>query len=165
MDVAIALGVAALAATVDASGSSCVDFRGGPNSNKPLPRLFRWLLTREAAQGCVVSIDFYKWATDEREVRTVPGRWSSHPEPLRAVPSPAAQAAPYTGGTAIIEPGYVPFTSVYDPRLIQREQDIAVTHGGEEGVRQMHLLRPLRQSQAVPVCHCPICLSRTSHRQ
>lgn len=102
--------------------------------NRPVVRPFRWLLTREPAAGCTVFIDFFKWGTSERALPpAIPGRWSSHPEPLRAVPNPPpGPALPYSGGTAILDPNYTPFALVFDPRLIQRQQDVAVSTGGEE---------------------------------
>ena len=76
--------------------------------NKPLAGPLGRLLTRQAAQGCVVDIDYFKWGRPdgERVNSTVPGRWSSHQEPIRWVPplSPSPPCDPrgphYTGGTA-----------------------------------------------------------------
>src|SRR5947208_13207097 len=60
--------------------------------NRPMGAPFNRLLTRDAAQGCVVDLDFFEWGTDERVMPTVPGRWSSHPEPIRSVPSQSGSA-------------------------------------------------------------------------
>jgi hypothetical protein len=101
--------------------------------NKPMGAPFNRLLTRDPAQGCVVDLDFFKWGTDERVMPTVPGRWSSHPEPIRSIPNPDPQpAAEYTGGTAILEPGWQRFARVYDATLSPREHDVAAGHAGEE---------------------------------
>lgn len=100
--------------------------------NKPLAGPLGRLLTRQAAQGCVVDIDYFKWGPDGERVKTVPGRWSSHQEPIRWVPSPpATPVAPYTGGTASLstEPGFSP---VYDRTLDPRQHDVPVSRAGEE---------------------------------
>ena len=55
--------------------------------NKPLTGPLARLLSRQAAQGCVVDIDYFSWGLDEKLMPTVHGRWSSHPEPLRSVPA------------------------------------------------------------------------------
>lgn len=100
--------------------------------NKPLRGPFRKTLSRDAAQGCTVLVGWFGWASGERVMPPVPGRWSSHPEPLRSVPSPPADPAAYSGGTAILNPNYRPFTEVYDPTLVRREHDVAASEGGEE---------------------------------
>jgi len=41
--------------------------------NKPLAGPLAKLLTRQAAQGCVVDIDYFRWGTDERVMPTVHG--------------------------------------------------------------------------------------------
>lgn len=46
--------------------------------NKPLGEPLASVLTRQAAQGCVVDIDFYRWGTDERVIPTVHGRWTDY---------------------------------------------------------------------------------------
>lgn len=107
--------------------------------NEPLPTVFRWLLIREVAQGCVVSIDFFKWDSKERVVQTVTGRWSSHPEPLRAIPSNPPQPLA-ASGTATTSPTYAPFSLSFDSTLVKREQDIPVTKGGGEEVAVAVLL-------------------------
>jgi hypothetical protein len=153
MDAAIALGVAALVAAFvvpaaiewlkrphleispspwSPAGPVAWTFAAVRILNKPVARPFRWLLTREVAQGCTVALDVFKWGTDERAVDQVQGRWSSHPEPIRLVPSPAVQAPVPGPGTASLPAHGQPFTPEFDPGLIQREQDVAVTAGGEE---------------------------------
>jgi hypothetical protein len=101
--------------------------------NKPLGAPFNRLLSREAAQGCVVEIDFFRWGSEERVIPTVPGRWSSHPEPIRSVPSAAGTGAVYSAsvsatGSAVSQT----FSAVYDPSLDPREHDVPVSHAGEE---------------------------------
>jgi hypothetical protein len=102
------------------------------SETNPLPRVFRWLLTREAAQGCVVWINVFNWSTGERIMEPIPGRWSKSSQPLRSIPSPPPQPVGSGAGTAIIDPSYRPFSEAFDPTLIQREQDVPVTEGGEE---------------------------------
>ena len=85
--------------------------------NRPLGAPFNRFLMREAAQRCVVDLDFFRWGTDERVMETVPGRWSSHHEPIQMIPSPPAAPAPYSGGTATLDPNYQAFTGLYDPTL------------------------------------------------
>jgi hypothetical protein len=46
--------------------------------NKRLAGPLARLLTREAAQGCVVDIDYFRWGTDERVIPTVHGCWTDH---------------------------------------------------------------------------------------
>jgi hypothetical protein len=98
--------------------------------NKPITaRLVRGLM-RQAAQGCVVDIDFFRWGTEDKPFRTVPGRWSSHPEPIRSVPTqdPFIPGPPPSGGTAStmnveVQPG---FSRLYDSTLDPRQQDVTV---------------------------------------
>jgi hypothetical protein len=108
--------------------------------NKPITAPLARRLMRQAAQGCVVDIDFFRWGTEDKVFSTVPGRWSSHPQPIRSVPSPSALADPFipgppvTGGTASTmsyrpDPG---FSLVYDPTLDPRQHDVAVSQAGEE---------------------------------
>ena len=87
----------------------------------------------EAPCSGFVDVDFFRWGTDERLIADVPGRWSSHPEPIRSVPAtgPVA-AAPYGGGTASAAGPPQGFIAVYDPTLSPREHDVAATHVGEE---------------------------------
>jgi hypothetical protein len=156
VDVAVGLGVAALAAafvvpaTIEwlkrprleivpspwaPAGPVAWTFAAVRIRNKPLTWPFHWLLTREAAQGLEVQIDFFTWSSGERAMSSVPGRWSSTPQPLRSVPSPPPQTAAQlasTGGTAVLDPNYQSFKSVYDPDLIRRQHDVPVTRGGEE---------------------------------
>lgn len=53
--------------------------------NRPLSKVLDKLLTRQPVQGCTADIDFYHWDSDACTF-TVPGRWSSAPEPLRLAP-------------------------------------------------------------------------------
>jgi hypothetical protein len=92
--------------------------------NKPLSAPFSRLLTREVAQGCVVDIDFFAWGTDERAMPTVPGRWSSHPEPIRSIPERPTIASVLAETTV--------FTAFYDATMDPREHDVPVGHVGEE---------------------------------
>jgi hypothetical protein len=100
--------------------------------NRPLHRAIGSFLAREAAQGCEVRIDFYRWDTGTRAFGTIAGRWSSHPEPLRWVPNPPIAAVPNIGGTAIIQSGTGGFAPAFDATMIRREQDVGVNDAGEE---------------------------------
>src|SRR5262249_26807565 len=64
--------------------------------NKP-PRGLNCLIIRQPAHRCVVEIDYYLWGSDARFL-TLPGRWSSVPEPLSYVPSPLAAELPAGSG-------------------------------------------------------------------
>jgi hypothetical protein len=46
--------------------------------NRPLAEPLANVLTRQAAQGCAVDLDFYRWGTDERAIPMVHGRWTNH---------------------------------------------------------------------------------------
>jgi hypothetical protein len=46
--------------------------------NRPLAEPLASVLTRQAAQACVVDVDFYRWGTDERAMPTVHGRWTNY---------------------------------------------------------------------------------------
>jgi hypothetical protein len=155
MDVGLILGIAALVAAflvpggIEALKRPRLEITPSPWSpvgpvawtfaavrvcNKPLPSPFTRILVRQAAQGCVVEIDYFKWGTDERVFSTVSGRWSSHQQPIRSIPSPPGDPfipAVYTGGTASLnmEPG---FSAVYDRTLDPRQHDVAVSKDGEE---------------------------------
>jgi len=97
--------------------------------NKPLGRPWRWLLSRESAQGCRVTTDFLQWVGGTRVMPSVRGRWSSHPEPLRSVrvevPSGQQVAAALVGVT-------VRYEAQYDPTLDPPEQTVAASQTGEE---------------------------------
>lgn len=102
--------------------------------NEPITTPLARGLMRQAAQGCVVDIDFFRWGTEDKVFPTVPGRWSSHPEPVRRVPSPAAD--PFvptiiTGGTASVnmESG---FSDTFDRTLDPPQHDVGVSRDGEE---------------------------------
>jgi hypothetical protein len=121
--------------------------------NKPITAPLVKRLTREAAQGCVVDIDFFRWGTEDKVFPTVPGRWSSHPEPIRSQPSPPANVgtfragSPVTGGTASTatsssEPG---FSFVYDPTLDPRQHDVATSEAGRKSPSRS--LRQARRSR------------------
>jgi hypothetical protein len=99
--------------------------------NKPLAAPLNRLLTRQAAQGCVVEIDYLKWGTRERKFPRIPGRWSSHNPPIEWLPNPLPLALPALTGTArqYTGPG---FSGVYNPALDPLEHDVAVSETGEE---------------------------------
>jgi hypothetical protein len=46
--------------------------------NKPLAGLLARVLTRQVAQECVVDVDYYRWATGDKAIPTVHGRWMNH---------------------------------------------------------------------------------------
>lgn len=102
--------------------------------NKPLVSPLAILLTRQAAQRCVVDLDYFRWGTDERVIPTVPGRWSSHQKPTRSLPYAAEMPVPLSGGTAgvINKGGYGGVGDIYDPALDPLQQDVAVGDSGEE---------------------------------
>jgi hypothetical protein len=93
--------------------------------NKPLRRPWRWFLSRESAQGCKVSIDFLRWADETRVMQTVPGRWSSHPEPFRTVRIDRPTIPEALADT-------LPYRLEYDPTIDAREQTVAASRDGEE---------------------------------
>lgn len=83
--------------------------------NKPLAKPLNRLVTRQAAQGCVIEIDYYLLDSEARSFPTVPGRWSSVPEPLRSVPSSlATERRAGCGGTTSAFTGF-PVTGVGPP--------------------------------------------------
>jgi hypothetical protein len=125
--------------------------------NRPTWWGVKRLLTRQAAQACVVDLEYYRWGTDERVLPRIPGRWSSHYQPIRYVPYPGGipyqpsstppytQVQPYGGGTASTSmpfsqgpaPSGAPapptqFDPVFDPSLDSPQQDVAVSPEGEE---------------------------------
>jgi hypothetical protein len=71
--------------------------------NEPVGALLKNLLARQSAHGCRAEIDYYLWDSTARFL-TVPGRWSSLPEPLRFVPSSQATAPPPPGGRTVYPP-------------------------------------------------------------
>jgi hypothetical protein len=98
--------------------------------NKPLGRPWRWFLSRSSASGCRAAIDFFRWSSDERVMPPVPGRWSSHPEPLRSVPTavpPVPALSASSSWTVITQ-----FELVYDPTLDPPDNDVRASVGGEE---------------------------------
>ena len=86
--------------------------------NRPAWQGVRKLITRQAAQACAVELDYYRWDTEEKVLPTIPGRWSSHQQPIRYAPyshftshpptstlaggpyPPNTPVQPYSGGTA-----------------------------------------------------------------
>lgn len=46
--------------------------------NKPPAGPLARVLTRQVAQECVVDVDYYRWATGDRAIPTVCGRWMNH---------------------------------------------------------------------------------------
>lgn len=99
--------------------------------NKSLAAPLNRLLTRQAAQGCVVEIDYYKWGTGERKFPTILGRWSSHNPPIDWLPNALPLALPPLTGTArqYTGPG---FRGVYNPALDPLEHNVAASDMGEE---------------------------------
>jgi hypothetical protein len=101
--------------------------------NMPITAPLARRLMRQAAQGCVVDIDFFRWGTGDKVFPTVPGRWSSHPEPTRSVPSSVDPFIPaiVSGGTAStsMESG---FSATFDRTLDPPQQDVGVSQDGEE---------------------------------
>jgi hypothetical protein len=99
--------------------------------NKPMPRVVRWFLVREAAQACRATVDFFTWGTDARAVPSVRGRWSGNPEPLRTV---RVDTGP-TNAMAYAASGQQPpvtFCAQYDPTLDPGEHDVRSSDGGEQ---------------------------------
>jgi hypothetical protein len=128
--------------------------------NRPVWWGVRKLLTRQAAQACEVDLEFYRWGTEEKLLPTIPGRWSSHQQPIRSVPSSgSASYQPYgspvrpnDGGTASTysnQPSGIvtvgppasgapapdppsTFAGFFDASLDPRQQNVAVSPDGEE---------------------------------
>lgn len=101
--------------------------------NKPLAAPLNIFLRREAAQGCVVKIDYFKWGTGEQVFPTITDRWSSHNLPITWMQEPIGVVVTAVTGTPrqSMGPGY---SGVYDPSpsLDPPEQNIAATERGEE---------------------------------
>jgi hypothetical protein len=97
--------------------------------NKPLGLPWRWLLSRESAQGCRVTIDILHWVGSARVMPSVRGRWSSHPEPLRSVRVEVPAGERVTAALAGITARY---EAQYDPTLDPPEQTVAASEAGEE---------------------------------
>jgi len=155
MDTALVVGIAALAVAVvaivvpfmihalerprleiipalwPAAGHAPWTFAVVKVRNKPLAAPLNRLLTRQAAQGCVVEIDYYKWGTGERKFPTIPGRWSSHNPPIEWLPNAQPFSLPALTGTArqYTGPG---FSGVYNPALDPLEHNVAASETGEE---------------------------------
>jgi hypothetical protein len=110
------------------SGPTRCTFAAVVIRNKPLWALLSRLLARHSAEGCVADIDYFRWGTGERVLDTVPGRWTSHQEPIRSLPHTGEAPAPGSG----IDGDYHAHANIYDPTLDPREQDIAVSSSGEE---------------------------------
>src|SRR6266545_7938169 len=54
--------------------------------NRPeIPRPLGWFITRDAAVGCAVTVEFHR-RDGTLAFHSVEGRWSSQPEPLRRQP-------------------------------------------------------------------------------
>jgi len=85
--------------------------------NKTIAGPLARVLTRQAAQACVVEIDYFRWGTDERVIQTVYGCWTNHQELIHSVPIPPETIA----------------ASRADARRIDRRyRDIPASHAGEE---------------------------------
>jgi hypothetical protein len=101
--------------------------------NKPLAAPLNIFLRREAAQGCLVEIDYFKWGTDEQIFPTITGRWSSHNPPVTWMQEPTGVVVTAVTGVPrqSMGPGY---SGVYDPSpsLDPPEQNIAASERGEE---------------------------------
>ena len=101
--------------------------------NKPLTGTSSRLLTRQAAQGCTVDIDFFDWRDPDVRIRTtMPGRWSSHQQPIRSVPNVQPWLLPSATGAPGNVSMPVPFDAEYDPTLDPRHHDVPVSEDGEE---------------------------------
>jgi hypothetical protein len=102
--------------------------------NKPLSRPWRWFLTREAAGGCRVTFDFFRWGTDVRVMPSVPGRWSGNPQPLRRVRQSNPETEQYAEmlAKAGLPPPVEQYFAEYDPTLDPREHDVRTSEDGEE---------------------------------
>jgi hypothetical protein len=102
--------------------------------NKPLGFPLNKILTREAAQNCIVSVDYYKWGTDEKVTPTLLGLWPNHRESPRLPPSSTSSPV-LEGDVSEDEPTAatgIPLVPVYEPTLDSLEQDIAVSSAGEQ---------------------------------
>jgi hypothetical protein len=84
--------------------------------NKPLPRPFNWVQSRDVAQACEASIDYYKLDSKEKLFDTVQGRWDSHEQPLAEIIAPPEPD----------DPDRLKVIGVYDPSRVSRQENIAV---------------------------------------
>ena len=101
--------------------------------NKLLPWRLDKVLSREVAQACKVHVDFYRWDETSRLFQPLPGRWSSHPEPIRLAQGPAISAGMPVSGVPAGNPATQGAARViYDPSLDSQDQDVAVSVEGEE---------------------------------
>jgi hypothetical protein len=126
--------------------------------NKPLTGIAARYLSRDSAEACEITIDFYTWGDDASRKRVFPpitGRWDSHHQPLKFTPvvgpgtfpgpSPSLPSS-YAGGTvpttqisAVAYPlggssyptGTTSMRVDYDPSLDSPQQDISV--GSDRG--------------------------------
>jgi hypothetical protein len=73
-------------------------------TNRPISGLISSFLSRDVAEACEITIDFYTWgdeASRERVFDTIRGRWDSHvPEPFRATCRLQSSGRVATNGTA-----------------------------------------------------------------
>jgi len=119
------------AASFASSGPTAWTFAPVWVRNKPMTPLLRWFLSREPAQGCRATLDFYTWGTDARAIPSVPGRWSGNPEPLRRVriePSNKTVTASTGGGSHTV----MQYLAEYDPTIDSREFDVRASEAGEQ---------------------------------
>lgn len=90
----------------------------------------RWLLVRQAAQGCEVSVEFRMPGLPSIVIGPVAGRWSGQPEPIRSVPV----LNPATGAVA--------FVSHYDQTMVPQTLRMDVPAGGGGQEVGLAILRP-----------------------
>jgi len=110
------------------SGPISFTFAAVQVKNKPLQPPGRWILSRSSADGCRVTLDFLRWGSGDRAIPAVPGRWSSHPEPVRSIPIAHPPQPPQAGKWTVV----ATFEAQYDPSLDPRENDVRAADAGEE---------------------------------
>lgn len=109
--------------------------------NKPVGAMLRNTLTRQSAHGCRAEIDYYLWDSTARFL-TVPGRWSSLPEPLRFVPTSEVTRPRLPGGgtvgdtiypavTAPVSGGTAPTNFSFGPPVSGEPASPIILGGGE----------------------------------
>ena len=90
--------------------------------NRTMIAMLRWLLVRQAAQGCDVTVEFRTPGQPAIVVGPVIARWSAHPEPIRSVPVVDAKT------------GNIAFVSHYEQTMVPQtvRMDVPAGETGQE---------------------------------
>lgn len=99
--------------------------------NRPITGWLGSIVTRQSAEGCLVSIEFRRWREDVLALPAIRGRWSSSPEPLR---SQILLASPPNPEHPEWSPGETApqVMSFYDPGIDPPRLTVPPSHAGEE---------------------------------